>query len=95
MALGDKMPSYPQWDVLKRVLATAKSEEKGVQVVSANGTLAEISKIQFWRESYGNFAVHENHDRVILFHASDILFVDNSGQSLVLRLKVGKDARNA
>ncbi len=89
------MSAYPEWNVLKRVLATAKSEEKGVQVVSANGTIFEISKIEFWREKYGHFAVHENDDRVILFHASEILFVDNSGQYLVLRLKVGKDAKNA
>lgn len=84
------MPTYPHWELLKNALSRAKSEEKGVQIVSRGKTFVEISKIQSWAEHYGNFAVYESDDRAIVFHASDILFVDNSGDSLVLHLKIGK-----
>ena len=75
---------------MKKALSRAKSEEKGVQIVLSGKTLFEISKIQSWAEYYGNFAVQESDDRAIVFDASDILFVDNSRDSLVLHLKIGK-----
>ena len=84
------MPPYPHWELLKSALATAESEEKGVQIVLSENTLFEISKIQSWQEYYGNFVVKENDDRAIALHASDILFVDNSGEFLALHLKMGK-----
>ncbi len=84
------MPTYPHWELLKNALSRAKSEEKGVQIVLSGKTLFEISKIQSWVEYYGNFVVQESDDRAIVFDASDMLFVDNSGASLVLHLKTGK-----
>lgn len=84
------MPAYPPWEVLKKALRRAKSEEKGVQVVLSSKTVCAITKIQSWEELYGQFAVYESDEKAIIFYASDILFVDISGADLVLHLKVGK-----
>jgi len=77
------MPTYPQWEVLKKAIAKAEAEEKGVKIESFGQVLCEISKIQKWKEYY----VQESEETIILFLASDILFIDNRGASLVLHLK--------
>jgi len=84
------MASYPQFEVLKDALSKAELSEKGVRVKALESTVCEISKIQRWKESYGQFAVHENEDTAIIFNATDILFVDVSGSVLVLQLKMAK-----
>ena len=85
--LGDQVVSYPSWQVLKKAIAKAEAEEKGVKIESFGQVLCEISKIQKWKEYYGQFAVQESEETIIIFLASDILFIDNRGASLVLHLK--------
>jgi len=84
------MISYPQFEVLKAALSKAELGEKGVQIKALENTVCEISKIQRWKESYGQFAVYENEDIALIFNATDILFVDISGPTLVLQLKMAK-----
>jgi uncharacterized protein (DUF608 family) len=84
------MVRYPQFEVLKAALAKAELEEKGVRVMALENTVCEISRIQKWMESFGQFAIYESEDTAIIFNATDILFVDVSGSALVLQLKIAK-----
>ncbi len=83
------MVKFEHWEYLKSVLKKAKSEEKGLQLMSTDTVLGEISKIDRYNESYGNFVVHESDDKALMFNASDILVVDFSKGPLILHMKYG------
>jgi hypothetical protein len=83
------MVKFEHWEYLKSVLKKAKEEEKGVQLMSTDAVLGEISKIDKYEESYGNFVVYESDDKALMFNAADILVVDFSEGPLILRMKLG------
>ena len=87
MLFGDFMPRYPMFEYLKKTMAEAKANEKGVRVEAFGHILCEISKIQNWVESYTQFVLYENEHTAIFLFASDVLFIDNTGPVLILRLK--------
>jgi hypothetical protein len=67
----------------------AHSEGKTLTFLSSGDPLAEISRIESWDESYGNFVIKENENRVVLFNAADILLVENTPSTLKFHLKIG------
>ncbi len=83
------MPSIATWDYLKEVLKKAKKEEMGVQLMSSGTVLADIKKVDEWKETYGNFVVHEDETKTMMFNAADIIFVEISDKTIMLHVKLG------
>lgn len=88
MMNGDQMVSWAHWEALKTALKKAKSEGIGLVMLSSGEPHAEISRIDSWQESYGNFVVCESENRIVMFNASDILMIEQVGK-LILHLKLG------
>lgn len=82
------MPRYPMFAYLKKIFTEAKANEKGVRVEAFGQTLCEISRIQNWEESYAQFILYENENTAIFLFSSDVLFIDNTGPVLTLKLKI-------
>lgn len=88
MLNGDQMVSWAHWEALKVALKRAKSEGTGLVMLSSGEPHVEISRIESWQESYGNFVVWESENRIVMFNANDILMIEIVGK-LVLHLKIG------